>query len=76
MQGVIDFIVKIWNWFNGNKTVIGLVLLQVASMVPEGVNVFGLFDLKAGLIWLGNFFGGVGILHKIAKANFRPEPTA
>lgn len=75
MQGAIDFLVKIWNWFNGSKTKIGAALLAIAALIPAGTMVFG-FDLQAALVWLGGVLTGVGLTHLAFKANTQPGPTA
>lgn len=75
MQAVLDFFVKIWNWFNGSKTKIGVALLSIAALLPDGVMVLG-YDLKAALIVVGGFFTGVGVAHIAVKANTQPGATA
>ena len=61
---------KMWNWFNGKKTLLGVVLVSVpviwggvepllaeGGMSPERVAAIG-----------GVIVGGIGILHKLLKA--------
>lgn len=72
----MDWLIAIWNWLNGNKTIIGLVLTNLAALIPEGISVFGLFDLKAGILWLAGIFMGTGIVHKFVKANTDPGPNS
>lgn len=56
-----------WDWLNGNKTIFGTLILTIASLVPDGVMIFDLFDLKSALLWLGGILGGVGVVHKVVK---------
>jgi hypothetical protein len=68
---------KIWNFLNGNKTIIGLALGWFATKIPEGVLIFGwetlpLNDLVEALAGL---FTGVGLVHKSMKSNTDPEPN-
>lgn len=67
----MNFLQKVWNWFNGNKTLFGAVILLVLQqgLVPE--HTFG-YQL---LLWLGNMLAGVGVVHKLAKANTKAEPN-
>ena len=62
---------KIWNWLNGNKTFFGLFILLVLQQgwIAEGTFLY-LF-----LAWLGKILAGVGIAHKLLKANTGPEPN-
>ena len=59
----MDFLKKIWAWLDGNKTLIGtllLVLLQ-QGVVPEHTFVYDF------LSWVANILVGGGLVHKIAK---------
>jgi hypothetical protein len=60
-------LLAIWNWFNGNKTNIGLLLLALSKIVPPGVIVFG-YDLQTFLVWAGGALTTVGVAHKIVKS--------
>jgi hypothetical protein len=65
---MFDFLLKIWNWFNGSKTKIGALCLAIAALLPDGVMVFG-YDLKVVLVAIGGFFGVVGVAHMAVKAD-------
>lgn len=71
----MSFWEKLWNWLNGNKTVIGLLILQVANSVPEDLLVLGFLPLKSFLEWAGGILAGAGAIHKIAKATTAPGPN-
>jgi hypothetical protein len=58
---------KLWNWLNGNKTTIGLVLGYVTAQVWF-VNMVGV-DVVNFLQWFAGTFIGVGLLHKVVKAD-------
>ena len=64
----------VWNWFNGNKTVIGMALLWLADKTWFGgyVGVVGV-DIAQ---YLGGMLTTIGIAHKVYKADTSPEPTA
>ena len=64
---------KIWNWFNGNKTTIGLVLAYVLSKAWFA-NIVGV-DVVDALGWIADTFLAVGLGHKMLKANTSPEPN-
>ena len=53
---------KIWDWLDGNKTLIGTVLL-VATPMLLGEHTFG-YDI---LMWLGGFLTAGGVVHKVLK---------
>ena len=59
----MNFLKVIWEWFDGNKTIIGTLILAVLStgIIPAGT--FGYEFLQ----WLGGLLAGVGVLHKMAK---------
>jgi hypothetical protein len=69
----MEWLIKLWNWLYGNKTILGTLILTIAGMVPEGISVFGLFDLKAALLWLGGILAGVGVAHRVVRSNTEPE---
>ena len=52
----------IWDWFNGNKTIIGTLILTVTPMLL-GDHTLG-FQF---LMWLGGIMAGGGVVHKLAK---------
>jgi len=54
---------KIWEWFNGNKTVIGTLILAVLSTGIIGDHTFG-YQI---LLWLGGILAGTGVVHKMVK---------
>lgn len=53
---------KIWEWFNGNKTIIGTLLLTITPILL-GDHTFA----YQFLMWLGGILAGVGVVHKIGK---------
>lgn len=53
---------KIWEWFDGNKTVIGTLILTITPMLL-GSHTIG-FEF---LMWLGGILAGVGVAHKALK---------
>ena len=64
----MNTISKVWNYLNGNKTAIGMLLLLAAQgsqaffpnlMTAEQINFLEL---------TGSIIGGVGIVHKGAKS--------
>lgn len=65
---------KIFNYLNGNKTTIGLVLgyllMQQWFIDAVGQNVADVIQ------WVAVTFLGVGVGHKIAKSNTEPGPNA
>ena len=54
---------KLWDWFNGNKTVIGALILAVLGTGILGEHTFA----YQVLIWLGGLLAGGGLVHKVAK---------
>lgn len=69
----MEWITQLWNWLYGNKTILGTLILTVAGLVPDGIVVLGLFDLKAALLWLGGILAGVGVAHRALRSNTLPE---
>lgn len=67
------FFTNIWNWLNGNKTTIGLVLGYLIGQTW--------FDSLVGppavdaISWIANTFLGVGLVHKAIKATTDPGPN-
>ncbi len=53
---------KIWEWLNGNKTVIGTVILVVTPLLL-GDHTFA-YQI---LMWAGGLLTGGGIVHKFVK---------
>ena len=53
---------KIWEWLDGNKTLIGTMLL-VVTPVLFGEHTFA-FEL---FMWLGGLLTGGGMIHKVVK---------
>jgi len=52
----------IWDWLNGNKTLLGTLLLTVTPILfGDHTFVFQLF------MWLGGLLAGGGVVHKLAK---------
>jgi hypothetical protein len=72
----MNIFTKIWNWLNGNKTVIGLTLLALTNqsffkqLLPDHTVLY------QAIQWLAGLLAGGGIVHKLAKANTQPGPTA
>jgi len=64
---------KIWNWLNGNKTTIGLVI-GFLTMQEWFVGLVGQPVIDV-LVWIAYTFLGVGVLHKVAKSDTTPEPN-
>ena len=54
---------KIWDFFNGNKTLFGTLILAVvgAGVIPEHTLGYQF------LLWLGGILAGGGVVHKITK---------
>ena len=52
----------LWEWFNGNKTIIGTLILTVTPLLL-GAHTFA-FEF---LMWLGGILAGTGVAHKLAK---------
>lgn len=67
---------KLWNYFNGRKTVIGTCMLCAQAFASQVI--IGIWDIGAHnatmtntvdtLAWLGMAFGGVGLSHKALKS--------
>jgi len=53
---------KIWEWLDGNKTVIGtLILVATPLLLPDHTLGFQF------LMWLGGIMAGIGVTHKLKK---------
>ena len=60
---------ELWNWLNGRKTAIGLLLDAIAALAqqaPAIVEAFGGDSLAATQV-VGRVVVIVGVLHKIVK---------
>jgi hypothetical protein len=68
---------SIWNWLDGNKTLIGSIILNIAQFIPEGTEVTGI-PVNSILYWLGGVLSGGGLAHKTAKVmnNKKISPSA
>lgn len=62
---------KVWNWLNGNKTFFGLFILLILQQGWIAEHTLG-FEI---LQWLGGLLSGVGVAHKLLKADTSPEPN-
>jgi len=67
------FFESVWNWLNGNKTTIGLVLGYVVGK-QWFIDLVGA-DVVDALNWLALTFIGLGITHKVVKADTTAEPN-
>jgi len=54
---------KIWEWLNGNKTVIGALILAILGTGIISDHTLG-YQI---LLWLGGLLAGGGLAHKVAK---------
>lgn len=54
---------KIWDWLNGNKTLIGTLILAVAEAGIIPMND----SWHSFLVWAGTTLAGVGLAHKVFK---------
>jgi hypothetical protein len=61
---MIAQIKKVWNYLNGKKTLIGLLI----AVVYSGLVAQGIIDRSSELEWLVMAVTGVGIGHKIVKS--------
>ena len=64
---------KLWGYFNGNKTTIGLVIgfLLSKAWFTDLVGV----EVSDILQWVAGTFLAVGVAHKVIKADTTPEPN-
>lgn len=53
----------IWDWLDGNKTLLGTMVLAILGTGVISDHTFA----YAFLQWLGNFMVGGGLVHKLAK---------
>ena len=65
----------VWNWLNGNKTIFGLVILQIATAIPSDTSIAGI-PIVPILQWVGGTLTGAGVIHKIVKSDTTPTPSA
>jgi hypothetical protein len=54
---------KVIEFLNGKKTIIGLVLLQVATMPLVASHT----EIATVLQWVGGIFTGTGFIHRMMK---------
>lgn len=54
---------KLWQWLDGNKTILGTLLLAFigTGVIPEHTFFYALLQ------WLGGFLAAGGMVHKIIK---------
>jgi len=54
---------KLWEWLNGNKTIIGTLILAIAGtgLIPDHTVLYQF------LLWAGGLLAGGGLVHKVAK---------
>jgi hypothetical protein len=57
------FLAQLWAWLNGNKTLIGALILAIlgGGFIAEGTLLYTVLE------WLGGILAGGGLLHKLAK---------
>jgi hypothetical protein len=55
---------KIWDWLNGNKTLLGTLILVIVEQ--EG-DLFGNALIEEVALWLGGLLAGTGVVHKFIK---------
>ena len=60
----MEFLKSIWAWLDGNKTLIGAVILL---FVNEPGDLFGMPLAEMFFGWLGNVLVGGGLVHKVIK---------
>jgi len=60
----MEILMKIWEWFNGNKTKLGtlMITLNVSQLYPEHTAIYIVFA------YLGPLLAGVGVIHMAKKA--------
>ena len=61
----MDAILKLWEFFNGRKTAIGLVLVFLAQVLPQVQDL--LLGLGVNVTWVGEVIVLLGALHKVWK---------
>ena len=64
---------KVWNFLNGNKTTIGLVVAFLLSKTWFTGWIGA--DVAEVLSWISGTFLTVGVAHKLVKSNTSPEPN-
>ncbi len=55
---------SVWSWFDGNKTLIGAIILL---FVNEPGDLFGIPIAEQLFLWLGNLLVSGGLAHKLLK---------
>ena len=58
------FFGSIWEWFDGNKTQLGALILALVAF--EG-DLLGQEWLETFLVWFGGVLGVLGVGHKLIK---------
>jgi len=61
---MVKLVLKVWEWFNGNKTQLGALCLALVAF--EG-DLFGLVWLETFLTWAGGVLAPLGVAHKLIK---------
>ncbi len=53
----------IWDWLNGNKTLIGTLILALvgSGIIPDHTFLYQF------LLWIGGLLAGGGLVHKLKK---------
>lgn len=64
MKKILNILKKTWNWLDGNKTLIGVLLWIAISIIPQ--SALPVYILE-GLEILRDIFLGVGLGHKAKK---------
>ena len=71
----MNIFTMIWNWLNGNKTILGLFVLAMiqqpffTQFVPQASALWQALNWIFGLLATG------GALHKLVKSNTAPGPN-
>ena len=68
----MGFILQVWNWLNGKKSVIGSICLWIGTIglpfiIGEGYNPAWIDTLARVLTWLGGIMTPLGVGHKAIK---------
>ena len=70
----MEVIKKIWNFFNGKKTLIGGICVWISiSLIGDlligqlGMTSAILTKIAAVFLWIGQYLTPVGVLHKVGK---------
>jgi len=57
----MGFLVSIWQWLDGNKTLLGTLCFALAPLFPPHTLA------HQALMYLGTALAGTGLLHKVSK---------